>query len=657
MSRGTHRGRCFDLQLVTLVGLLFLTGGAHAGCSICTGPHSPLPNGTFLPCAPGNDLCPDPSKYPNATALHCPRSGTHPYNDHGFHIRDATCGLNDPNGPVYDAVHGVYHLFYQDHLGVGENGGTSWGHVVSRDLAHWARLPVALWNDEIYDNHAIWSGSATVVNGEIVIVYPGLCSPEVACDAAGGTWMPANNTCTVVSECVSGRNLALAKPANGSASGGDPLLTKWRKTGVIVNSSATCDGHCPNATGDIGKDPSAAWRTPSGEWRIVTGDAPYLYGSMDFKSWYFIGLGFNGAGGDCPSFFPIPTKTPGSGSAPNATSPKPTHVHMRGGGSTTLGVYDAGEPRTIGSFTPLDDHGASGRKADHGEYYATKDFFDPVKKRRILWGWAVPPLNAESLPREVTWNPELQQLCYAPLAEQDSLRAAPLAVPTVPLHLGKNDEDVAVISTKWAKGVGAQSELTVTFALPDASALLGVVVMASAQDDDAASSSGTFFFVEFTAEAAAASAKEASATATTPPRSVVVGAMQNRTAAAGGSGSRLAFSCAAPGVKCSNDTLQLTASDTELTMRIFVDANLAECYWQTNRVAMIVTAPPPTGEEQVAATVTALVAVSDASSSFIDVTALNAWSVEDVWITPDEVLATPRLDAVRSLGTQGTRTE
>jgi hypothetical protein len=31
----------------------------------------------------------------------------------GFHIRDLTCGLNDPNGPVYDPIHKVYHLFYQ----------------------------------------------------------------------------------------------------------------------------------------------------------------------------------------------------------------------------------------------------------------------------------------------------------------------------------------------------------------------------------------------------------------------------------------------------------------------------------------------------------------------------------------------------------------
>jgi hypothetical protein len=33
------------------------------------------------------------------------------------HVRDATCGMNDPNGPFFDPVHNMYHLFYQDHIG------------------------------------------------------------------------------------------------------------------------------------------------------------------------------------------------------------------------------------------------------------------------------------------------------------------------------------------------------------------------------------------------------------------------------------------------------------------------------------------------------------------------------------------------------------
>jgi sucrose-6-phosphate hydrolase SacC (GH32 family) len=56
--------------------------------------------------------------------------------------------VDDPNGPFYDERHGVWHLFFQDHLAEANSvngGGPVWGHAASRDLAHWAKLPVAMW--------------------------------------------------------------------------------------------------------------------------------------------------------------------------------------------------------------------------------------------------------------------------------------------------------------------------------------------------------------------------------------------------------------------------------------------------------------------------------------------------------------------------------
>ena len=60
------------------------------------------PDGTLAPCAPGNQMCP-----PGPFGQNAPQ----------FHVRDLSCGENDPNGPVYDPVHGVYHLHYQNHVG------------------------------------------------------------------------------------------------------------------------------------------------------------------------------------------------------------------------------------------------------------------------------------------------------------------------------------------------------------------------------------------------------------------------------------------------------------------------------------------------------------------------------------------------------------
>ena len=367
-------------------------------------------------------------------------------------------------------------MFYQDHVGL--DGGTTWGHVASRDLKKWTRLPVALWNDQVYDNHAIYSGSTTVVDHVPTIVYPGLCDQMKACAAAGGKCSgpdAAHDTpwCSVHTQCEDGRNLASAVPADRS----DPFMRKWRKLGPIINASSGCGGHCNgSAAGDRGKDPSAAWQNPSGEWQMVTGDSPVVYGSMDFKHWYYIGVGFtsggadkNGAGGDCPSFWPLPRLTPGAGTAPNASAPPPTHVHMVMGGMMTLGWYTPGPPKTLGTFMPADPK--THRKSDHGPYYATKDFYDPVQQRRILWGWAVPPLDAQSLPREVTWNPELQQLCYAPLAEQAALRSSSLAAPAGGVLL---QPGVPHTLGPWPESLGNQSEIVVRFTLPAAPTTFGL---------------------------------------------------------------------------------------------------------------------------------------------------------------------------------------
>ena len=96
------------------------------------------------------------------------------FGDHGpqFHVRDASCTINDPNGPIYDPVYGVYHLHYQNHVGL--HGGRTWGHAVSKDLGQWAHLPISIWNDQPYDSTTIASGSGTVVNGKIIQVYPGI---------------------------------------------------------------------------------------------------------------------------------------------------------------------------------------------------------------------------------------------------------------------------------------------------------------------------------------------------------------------------------------------------------------------------------------------------------------------------------------------------
>ena len=52
---------------------------------------------------------------------------------------------NDPNGIVFDPVHGVIHHHFQKHLAAPPGGGPVYGHFASKDMVKWAALPVSIW--------------------------------------------------------------------------------------------------------------------------------------------------------------------------------------------------------------------------------------------------------------------------------------------------------------------------------------------------------------------------------------------------------------------------------------------------------------------------------------------------------------------------------
>ena len=77
--------------------------------------------------------------------------------------------MNDPNGPMY--FNGYYHLFFQDNPYGTVWGNMSWAHVISKDLVHWERLPIALYNDQSYDIGGVFSGSAAIKNDIPYLFY------------------------------------------------------------------------------------------------------------------------------------------------------------------------------------------------------------------------------------------------------------------------------------------------------------------------------------------------------------------------------------------------------------------------------------------------------------------------------------------------------
>ena len=72
---------------------------------------------------------------------------------------------------------------------------------------------------------------------------------------------------------------------------------------------------------------------------------------------------------------------------------------------------------------------------DNGKTHASKDFYDPVKKRRIMWVWGTLPNGIQTIPRDMTFDPRTGKINYAPVEEMKELRSAsPLAaLPAGPL--------------------------------------------------------------------------------------------------------------------------------------------------------------------------------------------------------------------------------
>jgi len=411
-------------------------------------------------------------------------------------------------------------------------------------------MPISIWNDHPYDEHAIYTGSATVVDGQVVQVYPGLCYSKFSTNCPGGT------------------NLAIAVPADPT----DPLQTNWTKEVYTVNPIVN----------NTGRDPSTAWKTPAGEWRLTTFDT-VIMGSMDFKTWYRIGKQPGFPEGECPSFFPLPRTTPGAGSAP-AGAKTPTHVHKASHGGKDwmqVGTYIAGPPKTNGNWTAL----LPEVKIDAGNFYASKDFYDPVKGRRINWGWAtVPPASTQTLPREVTWNPELQQLVFSPVEEQDHLRGN--TIGSLKQTLTANQPQ----SLKLPKHTGRQSEIKVSFDRPSAAARLSVNVMVGAK-------SGTEFFVDYKP----------------------------------GDGRVLEVQVGSAG---QTDVLKLLPRDKTIDLTLYVDNTFTEAFWMGGRVAMTIVTKSSGGNDDVTVS---------ASAAGITVSA-TAWEVGSIWVAPEAVKQTPRMD-------------
>ena len=569
-------------------------------------------DGTWSPCGPGNDQC--------GPAL---TGGPQ------FHFTERSCGMNDPNGPFYDAKHGIYHLFYQDHLWepmpddvpTGREGPV-WGHAVSHNMVHWAHVPVGLWNgDGWYDMHGLFTGSATIVDrlGGPVLVFPGVCD-----------LYPPGSAGAAVPGCAYGYAFGMAMPSDPN----DPLLRNWSKyaNNPIVN--------------DTFDDPSTAWMTPSGEYRMIghCGDGLYgdcgpssdfqaapIWASADFEAWRKVGF-TNLPAGECASLFPLPPLVDGTAMPPpslvDGREVPLTHVHKWGCGWTkdcyALGSWVDGEGSEPGNWTSSPSSPPDAL-LEHGISYAAKDFWDASLSRRLMWAWA--PLYTDSfvLPREVRYDPRLEQLVFAPVAEQPSLRNGTLA------KLGATPLDSA---RPVRLNASAQAEALLTLALPDAPVTFTVNLSAAVARGRASTTASTrqpllSFQLEYEPASSARAARHRVVGISTAAPDNGRHARAAPASSARRDAANHARMRAGDDPWVFSDELPLLEDESTVSVRLFFDHTIAEVYWQ-ERVAM-----------------TLPLSVSDASALEVEVFASQAsaslasahvWSVASMWVSPEQVL-------------------
>ncbi|KAL8517756.1 hypothetical protein ACS0TY_015830 [Phlomoides rotata] len=325
----------------------------------------------------------------------------------GYHFQPTRHWIN---GPMY--FNGIYHLFYQYNPKGAVWGNIVWAHSVSTDLINWKKVEHAIYPSKPFDKYGCWSGSATVLPGnKPIILYTGI--------------VDQNNT--QVQNYVVPENIS------------DPYLRKWIKPD---NNPLIVGDEWVNKTAF--RDPTTAWMGRDGQWRITIGGreeetgVSFLYKSRDFMHWERVKRPLHSIAGsgnwECPDFYPVSVK---GGLDASVMGRNVKHVFKVSLDTTrydyyTLGTYLIKKDMYVPDKDMID--GWNGLRYDYGNLYASKSFFDPVKSRRIVWGWANESDTTENdihkgwagiqlIPRTVVLDPNGKQLLQWPIEEVETLRS------------------------------------------------------------------------------------------------------------------------------------------------------------------------------------------------------------------------------------------
>lgn len=300
-----------------------------------------------------------------------------------YHFLPPTNWLNDPNGVIQ--WQGVYHLFYQYYPEPLPRDAKLWGHAISRDLAHWEHLPVALApTPGTADEDGCWSGCTVIDNGVPTFVYSGnFKGHQTPCIARGSadlvTWekYPGNPV------------MAGPPPGINSREFRDHAVWKEGDTWFMVIGARKDEGK----VGQV-----------------------LLFRSADLLSWEYLhpifttnenpALPYTASSMcECPDFFALDGK----------------HVLGISVWAPDGGVYSS---YVTGEFTNHQFSPLYSNKIDFGEsYYAPQSFRDE-QGRRIIWGW-LRERRSEAAQQAAGWSGVMSLPWVLNLRDDNSLRVTP----------------------------------------------------------------------------------------------------------------------------------------------------------------------------------------------------------------------------------------
>ncbi|KAG5467179.1 hypothetical protein CUR178_00820 [Leishmania enriettii] len=298
-----------------------------------------------------------------------------------YHIHAPKNWISDPSGPYRDPVTGKVHLYMQYNPNGPLWGDIAWYHVTSKDYVKWTRpeSPVAVWADRWYDKWGAYSGTMMNNNySEPVMMY----------------------TCTepenIQRQCVatiSSRDLAGKRTLNTfEKSPLNPILTEDSVPGLVGL--------------DNFRDPTEWWQDPANpdRWLIAfvarikdaegdnahvivfsTEDPTFQSGYRFSHSLYVYKYDLDRMF-ECPDFF---TLNEGGEHFLKVSSIRAHRDYI------IYGSYQLST--TSDQYVFVEDPERSFTFIDYGPFYAAKTFYDPILKRRMLWGWTKDELSNEQI--------------------------------------------------------------------------------------------------------------------------------------------------------------------------------------------------------------------------------------------------------------------